>query len=101
MKPLKMYMGYDGEPWEGACLIFATNAKEARRIGWSTVKDWFDTEWIYMKVKWLKDKEFLRSEQTSDQPHVIEQPTLCDSCELWGTSLLNEQGICDDCEGEK
>jgi len=97
---MKMYMGYDriGGSGEGACLVFANNHKEARRLAWKTIQGWFDTEWIDISVRWLRDSEYLRSEQKSDEPHVVEGPKICECCELWGVSELDADGICGECK---
>jgi len=95
---LKMYMGFDSyqEACEGAVLVFANNAKEAKNLAYPTICSWFDTEWIGLKVKLLKNCDYLMSEAISDQPHVVRTPKICPKCELWGTGeVIN--GTCPEC----
>ena len=96
---MKKYMGYAGDSREGACLIFADNIQEAKKLAWPVIKDWFDVDYIDMRVKWIKDSDFLDSEKLSDKPHVVDSPTVCKSCELWGVSELDENGLCEMCAG--
>lgn len=38
---LNIYMGYFGDdPGEGACLVFAHTAREAKKISWDVVRWW-------------------------------------------------------------
>jgi len=102
---LNAYMGFDrlAGQQEGAVLIFARTAKEARRLGWRYMRDWFDTEWIHMAVcKVRENVEFLRGDANaeklaSDTPHVIETPRCCPNCEAWGGGAPDENGRCDYC----
>ena len=104
---LKPYMGYDnlGGPAEGAILIFAHNTKEAKRVGWQActfLHDICDCEYINMRVSYMKDSGYLLEDAKQDklannEPHVIESPTCCNGCEIWGYEL-NESGYCETCE---
>lgn len=107
---LKMYMGFDSEDGSegGAVLIFAHNAKEARDIGHPYVADFFSTDWIHMRVRWLKHAEHLRAEGVkekldNDIPHVIDSPRICPNCELWGNTpikLKDGREVCEGCRDE-
>lgn len=100
---LKPYMGYSrgGGSEEGAVLIFAHTAREAKKLAFEELKGWCDDqEWIDVAVKRLKG-EWLYAETDQEKlknniPHVIDSPTGCRRCELWGVKL-NEKGICEDC----
>jgi hypothetical protein len=100
---LKMYMGYDvtlGNR-EAACLIFAHDTKEAKKIGFAVVNSWFDTDWIDMRVKQLRMEEHLYKEANPEKlaagiAHVIESPRICQKCEMWGEEI-NENGVCESC----
>jgi len=103
---VKAYMGYSKEygPQEGACLVFAHNAREALKLARPVLSVWFDgLEYVDARVKLLKDSDHLfRTEADSaklerDEPHVIESPEVCRSCEMWGNKL-NEHGLCEYCE---
>ena len=106
---LKPYMGYSGSPEEyGARLIFAHNAREAKKIGFGTVREWTESEWVDMRVKWLRKSPWLYNDAdqgklAKGEAHVIDHPTHCKICEEWGQELDCE-GICSNCnnnEGEK
>jgi len=94
---MRAYMGYwAGAPEEGACLIFAHTAREAKKFAYATLYGWCsDCEWIHVSVKWLRHKYFMQLKEI-DEPHVIESPPGCKHCENWG--VLNENSICSDCE---
>ena len=66
---LKIYMGFSrsGGSQEGACLVFARNAKEARQFAFPTIGGWFDTDWIDCAVKWMKGKDFLYEEADAEK----------------------------------
>ena len=103
---LKIYMAYDEEPQEGAILVFAHSASEARKVSFPVLQSWFMTEWIHANIRLVRDGEYLRSQATpeklaADIPHCIDSPTICKDCELWGTGELNERGICPDCQHER
>jgi len=101
-RPLRMYMGYDAVPGGGACLVFAHTAREARKLAWPILSDWYGTDFIGARAKWLRDDEFgyLRDSARSDQPHAIAYPPFCDSCERWGVGVLDAGGLCADCRQE-
>lgn len=93
---LKMYMGYSGcaGSEEGAVLVFANTAKEARKL---TYKNGLVVEeFIDSRARLLKEDSFLRAQQKHDYPHVIESPIICKYCAQWGKEMHdNEQ--CEDC----
>ena len=107
MKLLKAYMGFDrgNGPQEGACLVFAYDAKTARRLTWGILRWWFgDAEWIDCAVKWIKTppdylyiEEANREKLANGIPHAIESPECCSNCELWGGER-NDDGTCEYCE---
>lgn len=102
---MKLYMGFDipGGSSEGACLIVAYTAKEAKKIGFETVRNWYDTEWIDMGVRLLKENtDYLMAEIDIDKfnkgiSQVIECPICCPNCECWGGGEIID-GHCDYCE---
>lgn len=94
---LKPYMGFSraGGSVEGAVLIFAHNAREAKKVGWgSLVYDICDGEYTDFAVRLIRDGEYLFSDADpeklkADQAHVIESPkSVCSNCELWGMGPL-------------
>lgn len=99
---LKAYMGSGEDSTEGACLIFAHTAKEAKRIGY---KDWariWDIDFIEVRVRKLKQTDYLfsladKGKLEKDIPHIIDDMPVCERCELWSEEPLNENGLCNDC----
>ena len=100
-KELKPYMGYSiglGAS-EGAILIFAFTAKEAKKIGYraSILTD----EYIDFAVRLMRNSPYLfkdadQEKLKSGMPHVIDNPTSCRHCESWG-SEIGDDGLCQDC----
>jgi hypothetical protein len=90
---LHPYMVFDGDdPEEGACLVFAHNAREARLIGFPTVSMWCDGEWIQCHSRRLWNHNFLFGEGdpeklAANEPHCIESPKACKTCRLWGGQI--------------
>lgn len=93
-----MYMGYSAAmgSCEGAILIFANSAKEAKKLFWKNSIMLDIDEYIDMKVILIKDKPFLEKEKKYDYPHIVEFPTTCWRCDMWGEEI-GEDGLCDDC----
>ena len=96
---LNMYMAYDGKAGidEGACLVFAHTAREAKIIVAQVIKDW-GSEYVDIAVKRIRKATWLQEEQVSDSPHVVEDPLSCNGCGLWGQSMIVD-GLCKDCKG--
>jgi hypothetical protein len=101
---LKPYMVYSREagPCEGAFLVFAHKAREAKRIGYYAMSGMITDEYIDAAVNLLKNSEFLYEQANQEKlslniPHVIENPVCCKGCNLWGYEL-NKEGYCQDCE---
>lgn len=107
-KKLKMYSVYANRQDEGACLVFHYTAREAKKISYSIVMDWFEEiEFIDIKIKQIKNSPWLWKEKIKDGPHVIESPKSCDDCFRWGYSELEPSVVsgatcwlCADCRGE-
>lgn len=104
---LKPYMGYSrsGGTTEGAILIFAHSVREAKRVAWDAttfLQDATDGNYTDLAVTLIRDGNHLFAEGNAEKlaadiPHVIECPTSCKGCHLWGEPL-NEQGYCEGCE---
>jgi hypothetical protein len=97
------YMGFSREAgWsECAILIFAHNSKEAKKIGWSDGGSSLITdEYIDFAVNRMRE-DYIYKDASKDLlergiAHVVDSPTCCKKCELWGIPM-NEEGICEDC----
>jgi len=100
---MKAYMGYEKDcSDEGACLIFANNAKEAKSLAYEEVNGWNDAQWIDIRVKWLKRENFLfeladKEKLVKNIPHLIADLSsiCCKICNCWGQEY--ENGICNSC----
>ncbi len=99
---LKPYMGYSqvAGAQEGAILIFAHTVREAKTIGYPAGNDLFLTDYIDFAVRLIKDDyNFCDADKkllAVDKPHVIDNPTSCKHCELWGFQL-DSFGVCESC----
>ena len=102
---LKPYVVDGGDMEEGACLVFAHNVQEARKVAWKEVS-WIEEaaggEWIYVRAKLLPREEWDYWFTIADQeklkkevPHAIEDPPACKKCGYW--TVLNKDGLCKRC----
>ncbi len=91
----RAYMASGDNPHDGACLVFAPNAREARRLAWPVVREWMDLNWIEVRVKWIRGGADHLREQ--DGPHVVEAPKACVTCEWWHAEPYDENGRCEAC----
>lgn len=95
---MKSYMGYSRAfgPHEGAILIIANTAKEARKLAFGNclnVEDWLDqAATLVSGCLPLGDQEKIQA----GIPHVVLEPVHCQHCELWGAGLTVD-GLCDNC----
>jgi hypothetical protein len=104
---LKAYMGYSrcNGRQEGAVLIFANDRNEAHTIGFHSA-DFITDEFTDFQVELMKDVPHLfrteadDSKLSSNIAHVINSPTICKDCEIWGYEL-GEDGLCFDCRWER
>jgi hypothetical protein len=97
---MRAYIGYDRNmgQQEAACLVFANTARQARTLAYDVVRGWFDTEWIDVSVRWLRDSKYVPAKP---EPHVIESPDVCRHCELWPSDeVLDDDGLCSLCRSE-
>lgn len=104
---MKPYMGFSRSygAREGAVLIFAKTAKEARREGWRNGATLIADEYIDFGVRLLRNSDYLLLEAdplklANGTPHVIDDPHSCKSCFMWGGSPIGEDGLCEDCRSE-
>jgi len=101
---LKPYIVHGGDPEGGACLVFAHNVQEARKIAWKEVS-WIEQvaggEWINVRAELLhEDRDYWLSladqeKIKSDIPHAVETPPTCKACGYW--DVLNKDGLCKEC----
>ena len=87
---------------EGAALVFAHTAKEAKKIGWGGIgNDLTGGEYIDLAVTIIKDSPWIFGEADAEkfdrsEPHVIDSPRSCSSCEMWGLEIFAD-GLCSNC----
>lgn len=104
---MKMYMvcaGQDSE--EGALLVFAHTAREARKLAWQKshwLSDWCD--YIDVRATLIKTANWLWAEAdkeklAQDIPHIVDEPLCCEDCWRWGHSPVGADYICDECREE-
>ena len=103
---MKAYMVFSitgGSP-EGACLVFARNLQEARKVAWKEC-DWEITdEWIDVGARLLKEA-FIFEEADKDNlkagiAHCISAPASCKDCNMWGYPI-NSEGYCETCAEDR
>jgi hypothetical protein len=100
---LKTYMGFVvNEGREGAVLVFAHTAREALKLARPYLEDWFQCDFIDARATIIRDSEYLYEEANQEKlgagiAHVIDSPTTCNNCELWGVSRLCDNKYCEDC----
>jgi hypothetical protein len=69
------------------------------------MQEWFGSDFVDARVKLLNHSEHLfkteaqRDLLDKDEPHVIDSPKICNSCELWGEPF-DENGRCPGCAEE-
>lgn len=98
LKPYTYYNSWLG-PQECAFLVFAHNAKEAKKIGWQNDGEMVCTEYIEARVNLLPCEPHIMNQAVSNEPHAIECPVTCISCGIWGRKL-DENKICGECMGD-
>lgn len=103
---LHPYIGYAGDPAEGALLVFAPTARAARPIAWCGVSSWCsDIEYPDVRVRRMRQHvDYLMTLADPDKleaglPHYIDELPSCKTCEHWG-SPLDSDGQCPACESE-
>ena len=94
---LKTYIGYDKFEGArgGAVLIFAHSIKEAKKLAFPVLQEWFDMDWIDMRVNRIYG-DWLQKEKLKNEPHTVKNPKVCEVCETWGTEPYDEH-ICKYC----
>ena len=84
LKPYMFYSAHEG-PEEGAALVFARTAKEAKVLGWKKTDiayDFFDA-----RATLIRNSDYLFDQTEpekirNDIPHVIQDPIGCSECNM-------------------
>lgn len=87
-------MVYAFDPADGAALVFAGTAREARKLGWPTVTVWTGCDYIDVRAKRITTPSVLALVQL-DTPHVIRNPPSCSDCYMWTGEIVD--GVCNIC----
>lgn len=107
MQRLKPYCVYDRlvGASEGAALALAPTAREAKRMAWPVLREWWDGfEFTDIgcyrlpaepRILALADKALL----SASVPHVVESPLSCAACAQWGAGV-DREGRCLQCGGD-
>jgi hypothetical protein len=103
LKPY-MYFSRSRGSEEGASLIFAHTAKEAKKVAWKEIGNLFVYDWTDIGVRLLKNEDYLFKEANQDKlandiPHSKENPICCNGCEMWGNEI-GEDGYCEGCRDD-
>lgn len=97
---LRPYMVHTGRPEEGAALAFAHTAREAKKISWPAISGWEpDADYIDLRTRALPPRPWIMELAAVDQPHCIDDPPTCPTCEYWGGEPLGDR--CSFCIGEQ
>ena len=98
---LNPYMAHCGEPGEGALLVFARTARDARKLAYPEISGPFDCGYIDVRAELLRDhREYLMGLATEPGPHVLDNPPCCPVCERWGAPILASGKGCGNCYGD-
>lgn len=95
---MRAYIVHDGDPGEGAVLVFAATARQARVMGFG-VNDLGCESFLDMRAEWLR--EGAEYHHKLDGPHVVDCPKSCVDCDHWWASGLDETGRCETCAAEQ
>ncbi len=100
---MKPYMAFSREagPQDGAILVIAGTAKEARKLAWQSrdclnVDDWLDQAVLRIRNTHVLA---LANQEKLHKPHVVWNPLHCKACGLWGQGLTVD-GLCGYCNEE-
>lgn len=101
MTALRAYIGHAGDPQEGAVLVYARSAKEARLLAWPVLNGWDWCEWLDVRARWIRggaDFHRVPAKEEAGAPYVVESPDGCERCELWyGDGLEPTTRLCWSC----
>ena len=101
---LNAYMGYSRNmgPSEGAVLIFAHTAREAKRVGMrSVLSDITGGDFLDMAIRRIREPGVERhgdaEKLARDEPHMNDSPNGCCDCECWFAAPYDAAGRCESC----
>ena len=84
---------------ESAILVVHHTSKKAKILAWQS-NDLLTDEWTDLAMRWMRDETALlladQDKLLANEPHVIDSPAWCESCELWGCGITAD-GLCAEC----
>lgn len=99
---MKAYMVFSRGcgPEDGAALIFAHTAKEAKRMAWKASCMDFES-FTDLGIRLMRDTRFIipladQNKLKADIPHIVDSPDGCLVCGHWGAGLTID-GLCGNC----
>lgn len=104
LKPYMFFSRCSGSQ-EGAALVFAHTAREAKTVGWQYCSGLIVDEFTDCAVRLLRDSEYLFQEANQeklklDKAHANDNPRTCSYCQLWGVGPIGSDGMCEGCRGD-
>ncbi len=100
MAELRPYVAYVAEPEGGAVLVFSLppNAKrKAETLAYPVLDGFFDDVMrVDAVARRLESRPDIMRQAVSGEPHVIDSPKTCLSCEIWGGEPRGD--VCEFCE---
>lgn len=108
---LNPYVAYSKESCLGevSVLVFASTSKDARRlISRSSVLEIIVDSYIDLRIKRIENRLDViplgdAKKIKAGEPHIVEKPTACNSCGLWGCGVNadNTCGFCGEYVGDE
>ena len=89
---------------EGAILVVANTAKEAKKIAWQSGLCFNVDEYFDLSIRWLRNKEnYEPLVKNTNVSHIVADPIYCKSCKIWGQGLdkFGNCGYCGEYPGDE
>lgn len=105
-RPLHAWMGFAGDPAEGAVLVFAPDWREAKRLAYVGLLGLFAVDYLDVRCRRLREHgDYLRSlgdaaRLAAGVAHVIDDPAGCPGCNTWGIPPTEDGLHCQHCAQE-
>lgn len=89
---IRPYMAFDRRmgAQEGAMLVFANSAQEARKVSYGL--GWFNSEWCDWAATLQRDLPNHLKALDDGSVQTIESPPVCDRCHSWGGHIIKDTG---------
>ncbi len=96
------YIGYAGDPEEGAVLVFAPDARAARPVAYGLLNGWAHVDYTAVRVRRLRQHRewFMRLANARcielGKVHGTDYVPSCGTCARW-SGPLDQNGLCGPC----